>query len=174
MESWIKTHMNTDQLQNEILTLAHHLDDIEKSIEDGESDYALEGIKDAREAISRLNHFLPKNLGSEMSRMAESKISAIANMITEDPNTMAEGHPYLRKTSRGQEKRLNKANVRAMKSSGYPGHGINTAARNELIGQAEKSRPLRRSEFIDKYGYDAWMDYVEKHGLPETHKWADA
>jgi len=37
-----------------------------------------------------------------------------------------------------------------------------------------KKRPLRRGEFIDLYGYQAWLDYVKEHDLPEDHKFADA
>ena len=60
-----------DQLQNEILTVAHHLDDIEKSLKNKDIGYALEGIKDAREAIHRLNRFLSDPMAGEIKRMAE-------------------------------------------------------------------------------------------------------
>ena len=72
--------MTFDQLQNETLTIAHHLDDIEKAVKSGDKGYALEGIKDAREAIDRLNSFLPKDLAAEKGRMAED-ILKIANSI---------------------------------------------------------------------------------------------
>lgn len=177
--------ISTDQLQNEILNIAHHLDDIEKAVRKGDAGYALEGLKDAKEAIARLNKFLPSGMENEMKRMSEDKISDIAGMITEDPDILsetptssdediAEGHHYLRKTSRSQEKKLNRANERASRASGMPGYERLNAQRNDLIGQAEQSRPLRRNEFINKYGYDAWLEYTRKHGLPETHKWADA
>lgn len=63
--------INLDQLQNEVLTIAHHLDDIEKAITDKAYDYALEGLKDAKEAIKRLNGLLPGKLQYELDRMAE-------------------------------------------------------------------------------------------------------
>jgi hypothetical protein len=58
-----------DQLQNEVLTIAHHIDDIEKSIEKKEPEYALEGLRDAREAIQRLAGLLDTQ--KELARMAE-------------------------------------------------------------------------------------------------------
>ena len=83
-------------------------------------------------------------------------------------------HQYLRKTSRGQEKRLRRANERASLASGMPGYGTADRERGEQIRGVGEKRPLRRSEFIDLHGHPAWLKYVEKHGLPETHKWADA
>jgi len=65
-------HLTLDNLQNELLTISHHLDDIEKAIKKGDSQYALEGIKDANEAVDRLSKFLPDSMNSELNRMAES------------------------------------------------------------------------------------------------------
>lgn len=87
---------------------------------------------------------------------------------------LTEGHPYLRRTSKSSERRINRANVRAGLASGNPGYPYLNTKRQQLLRQAESQRPLRRSEFINLYGYDAWREYVAKHGLPETHKWADA
>jgi len=78
-------NITPDQLQNEMLAVAHHLDDIEKAVRSGENEYALEGIKDAKEAIGRINSFLPSNMSGELDRMAEG-IEGIANTITEDPD----------------------------------------------------------------------------------------
>jgi len=85
-----------------------------------------------------------------------------------------ENHSYLRKTSRRQEKKLQKANVLAMQSSGHPQFGYLDQKRKDIIKNIENQRPLRRSEFIDLYGYEAWIDYAEKYGIPEDSKWADA
>lgn len=110
--------------------------------------------------------------------------SAVASKVTgdtidsltddEEPDDLAEGHHHLRKTSRSAEKRINRANGRAAKASGLPNFQHLDKARNELLGEIEKQRPLRRSEFINRYGYEAWVEYTRKHGLPENHKWADA
>lgn len=114
---------------------------------------------------------------------SNQEIINIGKLLTEDPNIfnedvektdLAEGHHYLRKTSRSAEKRLNRANERAAKSSGMPNFQHLDAARNDLLGEIEKQRPLRRSEFINKYGYEKWLAYVKKHNLPENHKWADS
>lgn len=205
--------MKPDQLQNELLTISHHLDDMESAIKQGELEYALMGLKDARESLGRLQKFLPPELQGEVGRMAEGTdktINNIARLLTEDPNLMenpavgiaaravgsmaagkaidsmtsdddeediedvAEGRHYLRRTSKNQEKKLKRANEKADRASGMPGYPHLNKARREFLGEIEKKRPLRRSEFINKYGYEAWLDYTEKHGLPETHKWADA
>ena len=89
-------------------------------------------------------------------------------------NNIQEGHHYLRKTGEDVERQINRANVNAMQSSGMPGYQAANDKRNSLLSQAQSKRPLRRSEFINLYGYDAWREYVMKHGLPENHKWADA
>lgn len=89
-------------------------------------------------------------------------------------NNIQEGHHYLRKTGKNTERQINRANIGAMRSSGLPGYPAANNKRNALLKQAESQRPLRRSEFINLYGYNAWRDYVAKYGLPENHKWADA
>lgn len=73
-----------DQLQNEVLTIAHHIDDIEKSIEKKEPEYALEGLRDAREAIQRLAGLLDTQ--KELARMAEDH--PIYQKITEGTVTI--------------------------------------------------------------------------------------
>ncbi len=45
---------------------------------------------------------------------------------------------------------------------------------NYCIKQAEEKRSLRRGEYIDLYGYEAWLGYIKKHDIPENSKWADA
>ncbi len=89
-------------------------------------------------------------------------------------NKINESHQYLRRTSKSSERNLERAKERAARSSGNLGYTRSNDARNALLKQIEKQRPLRRHEFIQLYGYQAWVDYVTKYGLPETHKWADA
>lgn len=83
-------------------------------------------------------------------------------------------HPYTRLTGSAFERQLNIANERAARASGHPGYPAADRARKSLIKKAESMRPLRRSEFINLYGYQQWRDYTEQYGLPEDHKWADA
>ena len=45
---------------------------------------------------------------------------------------------------------------------------------NPSLAKAEEKRSLRRGEYIKLYGYQAWLDYVKKHDIPENSKWADA
>ncbi len=83
-------------------------------------------------------------------------------------------NPYRGSTSRTFEKKLNRANVRAGLSSGLPDYQYKNRQRQDLLRTAEGKRPLRRQEFINLYGYEPWLAYCEKHGLPENHEWADA
>jgi hypothetical protein len=88
-------------------------------------------------------------------------------------NSLKEGHSYLRKTSKSEEKRLKIAKEKASLSSGNPSFERNNKKRNDLLLKIKEKRPLRRSEYISLYGYQAWLSYVQKHNLPETYKWAD-
>ena len=83
------------------------------------------------------------------------------------------GHEYRNLTSNTFEKKLNKANVVAGQNSGRPSYGRHHKNRQDLVKQAEENRPLRRSEFIDLYGYDAWREYCLEHNIPENSKYAN-
>lgn len=85
-----------------------------------------------------------------------------------------EGREYLRQTSNTLEKKINKANVAAGQESGRPNYPRLNKIRKALLKKAEENRPLRRGEYIDLYGYDKWLKYVEKNDMPENAKWADA
>ena len=88
-----------------------------------------------------------------------------------------EGNAYLRQSGpdwKSTEKAINKANLIASAASGTPNYEPLNRDRKKLLADIEKKRPLRRSEFIDLYGYQAWLDYVKEHDLPEDHKFADA
>lgn len=89
-------------------------------------------------------------------------------------NNIQEGHHYLRKTGKDTERQLNRVNVRAMRASGFPQYPDIDNERKAMLQKIEQQRPLRRSEFIDLYGYAAWREYIAKNNLPEDHKWADA
>ncbi len=88
-----------------------------------------------------------------------------------------EGHAYLRQSGpdwKAKEREINKANLVAGAASGTPNYEFYNKERKKLLADIEKKRPLRRGEFIDLYGYQAWLDYVNEHDLPEDHKFADA
>lgn len=96
----------------------------------------------------------------------DNEINAIETDLTET-------HHYLRRTSKSLEKKLRHADEKAHKASGHENFELINQHRNKILNNIEKKRPLRRFEYIKKYGYDAWLDYIKQHNLPETHKWAD-
>jgi len=81
------------------------------------------------------------------------------------------GHEFRNLTSNTFEKELKRAIEAAAQASGRPSYPSKDAKRKELIKQAEQKRPLRRSEFIDLYGYDDWLEYCLKNDIPENSKW---
>jgi len=64
--------ISPDQLQNELLVLSHHIDDVIKAVKTKDHRSALLGLTDCREIIDRIANFLPPNKASEIERMAES------------------------------------------------------------------------------------------------------
>jgi hypothetical protein len=79
--------MNSDQLQNELLSISHHLDDIRKAVENASLDHATmqemaaSGLDDVEECVSRLSAMLPKQSAKELERMDESIIIKLAREI---------------------------------------------------------------------------------------------
>lgn len=73
--------INVDQLQNEILSISHHVGDIKKALKNHEYDYAMEGLKDIDECVDRLKEFIPKQMGDELERMDESIIRRLSDYI---------------------------------------------------------------------------------------------
>ena len=61
----------SDILQNEIIVIGHHVEDIENGIEGGNIDYAQKGLDDIKEALQRLSRFVNPNQRSEISRIAD-------------------------------------------------------------------------------------------------------
>lgn len=73
----VEGQLDNDVLQNELLNIAHHLDDIEENLHGTDADgcsreMALSGVKDAKEAISRLTEFLPPEMAAEFARMGKA------------------------------------------------------------------------------------------------------
>lgn len=60
-----------DQLQNELLNISHHLNDVQESLEEGDTKYAMAGINDIQESVARLSEFLSDPMANEIDRMAE-------------------------------------------------------------------------------------------------------
>lgn len=58
-----------DQLQNELIVIAHHVEDALKGLEQGDTDYTKKALLDINEAITRLKNFLP-NGSAEVERIA--------------------------------------------------------------------------------------------------------
>ena len=79
--------MNNDRLQNELLSISHHISDIRKAAEDKSIDHTtskemiLAGLSDVEECLGRLQDMLPKQISQEFTRMAESIIRNLAKSI---------------------------------------------------------------------------------------------
>ncbi len=61
----------SDVLQDEIIVIGHHVEDIESGIEEGDMDYAKKGLDDIKEALNRLSKFVNPNQRSEIARIAD-------------------------------------------------------------------------------------------------------
>jgi hypothetical protein len=84
----------------------------------------------------------------------------------------AGGHEYRNLTSNTFEKKLSKANRLAMSNSGRLHYDQLNNNCKDLIKQAEAKRPLRKSEFINLHGYDAWLKHCLDNDIPEDSKYA--
>jgi hypothetical protein len=80
---------------------------------------------------------------------------------------------YLSRSNQQLEKELNRLNSMAIKKSGLPNHPNIDAERKKVLRAIQDLRPLRRSEYINLYGYKSWLDYTHSHGIPQNYKWAD-
>lgn len=63
--------MTSDQLQNEILLIAHHVEDCLKAINENDKGYCEKGLKDINEVIDRLKGFLNIKSKKEFERINE-------------------------------------------------------------------------------------------------------
>ena len=61
----------SDVIQNEIIVIGHHVEDIEKGLDDGDIDYAKRGLHDIKEALQRLTKFVKPEQRSEIDRIAD-------------------------------------------------------------------------------------------------------
>jgi len=62
--------INQDQLQNELIVIAHHVEDALKGLDQGDLEYTKKGLHDIKEAVDRLKKFLGGPLPSEIERIA--------------------------------------------------------------------------------------------------------
>jgi|AntRauTorcE11897_2_1112592.scaffolds.fasta_scaffold231158_1 hypothetical protein len=61
----------SDVLQNEIIVIGHHVNDIEEGLKDGNIDYVERGLHDIKEALQRLQTFVKPEDRSEIDRIAD-------------------------------------------------------------------------------------------------------
>lgn len=61
--------ISPDQLQNELIVIAHHVEDAMKGLNEHDTDYVKKALIDIKEAVDRLKGFLP-NGSSEVERIA--------------------------------------------------------------------------------------------------------
>ena len=59
-----------DQLQNELIVIAHHVEDAIKGIDEKDFEYTKKSLHDITEVVDRLKSMLPPDLGNEISRIA--------------------------------------------------------------------------------------------------------
>jgi hypothetical protein len=57
-----------------------------------------------------------------------------------------------------QNRELRKLNAQAGSKSGMPGFQAVDKKRKELLKSIEDKRSLSKKEFIDLYGYEAWLE----------------
>lgn len=60
-----------DALQNEIIIIGHHVEDIEHGIEDDDMNYVQKGLDDIKEALQRLSKFVNPEQRTEIDRIAD-------------------------------------------------------------------------------------------------------
>lgn len=67
------TGITLDQLQNEILLIAHHVEDAEEALKEGDLDYIQRSLTDIKEVAKRLGEFLPPSLRGEIKRIVKGR-----------------------------------------------------------------------------------------------------
>ena len=61
----------SDALQNEIIVIGHHVNDIEEGLKDKDLDYVTRGLNDIKEALQRLQKLVDPDQRSEIDRIAD-------------------------------------------------------------------------------------------------------
>ena len=54
--------LSEDELQNELILIAHHLGDAEEGMDSGDVEYARASLRDIREVVARLKKYLPLDM----------------------------------------------------------------------------------------------------------------
>ena len=62
-----------------------------------------------------------------------------------------------KKVTPEENRKLNKLNAQAHRASGMPGFEDVNKQRKDLLKSVESKRELNKKEFIDLYGYEAWL-----------------
>ena len=68
--------MTTDQLQDELLLLGHHLEDAEKALASGKSEIVTSSLGDMKESLHRLAMMLNPKARSEIKRLTPEVIAS--------------------------------------------------------------------------------------------------
>ncbi len=61
-----------DAIQNELIIISHHIEDIEEGLKDNNTDYVKRGIGDIKESIQRLSKMLTPREKTEIERIADT------------------------------------------------------------------------------------------------------
>ena len=67
---WLE-EVGSDDLQNELVLILHHVADIEKALQQGQTQYALLGLKDIKESCHRLAQGLSQSQAAGLDRTRE-------------------------------------------------------------------------------------------------------
>src|SRR3990172_5552972 len=62
--------LKNDQLQNELIIVLHHLNDIDEGLDKNDINYVKKGLNDIREALDRLKDFLNPEQIEEINRIS--------------------------------------------------------------------------------------------------------
>jgi len=61
-----------DTIQNELIIIKHHLDDIKEGLNDNDINYVKKGVADIEESIQRLSSMLKPREKTEIERIADT------------------------------------------------------------------------------------------------------
>lgn len=65
-----RNKMNSNEIENEVIIIAHHVEDIEEGLQKNDITYVKNGLKDIRESLERIKKLLKPDQQSEIDRIA--------------------------------------------------------------------------------------------------------
>lgn len=68
-KEWRSKPIGSDQLQDELILIQHHIGDIKKLLKEKKIDYVLEALGDIEESVVRMSHMLSKDQTKEIKRI---------------------------------------------------------------------------------------------------------